>query len=99
MINKHQGSSSSLSQYIDSIDYTDKEKLLEELVEDVELCEAFEKFSREVLGILSTSKFHTIITTDSTTFKQTIWRSFLEGYLSNSLRIRKTLENNNNGSI
>lgn len=96
MINNQGGESLSLSKYIESIDYSDKEKLLEELVEDSELCEAFEKFSREVLGILSTNKFHTIITTDSTTFKQTIWRSFLEGYLSNSLRVRKTLEKTKN---
>lgn len=86
----------SLAEYIGEISPDLREKFFTDLVYDEELNEAFERFSAEILGILDTKLFDTIVTTRASGLKSIMLRAFIEGYMTKAYEQRKNLENYGN---
>lgn len=84
----------SLTNYIDKLDLELKENIFNEIVDDDELYDTFEAYSQGIIGIMASSPFNTLISVDAKSLKTLLWRFFVQGYISNSLRQRKALDYN-----
>lgn len=81
-----------LTNYISSIKPELKEKFFSELITDEEVSNLFGEYCGNILGILDSRYFNTIVTTNTDNLKNLMYRSFIEGYMVKSYQLNYTLE-------
>lgn len=82
-----------LTKYIANIQPELKEEFFSDLLNDNEIGEVFKNYCGEVLGILDSKYFNTLVTTSAENLKNIMLRSFIEGYMAKSYQVNYFLEN------